>query len=85
MGIVEIIGGVRLIISCLLIIVLCLMQDSNQQQNMTAAITGGVNDSFYEKNEGRTKEAILKKVTKVLAIVFFIVTILVNVVPNFIK
>ncbi len=85
MGIVEIIGGVMLIISCLLIIVLCLMQDSNQQQNMTAAITGGVNDSFYEKNEGRTKEAILKKVTKVLAIVFFIVTILVNVVPNFIK
>jgi preprotein translocase subunit SecG len=51
---------------------------------MTAAITGGANDSFYEKNEGRTKEAILRKITKVLLIMFFILTIAVNAITKFI-
>ena len=50
MNVFEIIGGVLLIVTCLLAVILCLLQDSKQQQNMTAAITGGANDSFYEKN-----------------------------------
>lgn len=60
------------------------MQDQKQQQNMTSAITGGSNDSFYGKNEGRTKEAILNKITRFLAIVFFVVTLAINIVPTFI-
>ena len=52
MSILEIIGGILLILTCVLAVILCLLQDSKQQQNMTAAITGGANDSFYEKNEG---------------------------------
>lgn len=47
MSVLEIIGGVLLIITCILAVILCLLQDSKQQQNMTAAITGGANDSFY--------------------------------------
>jgi len=81
----EIIGGVLILISCLLIIVLCLMQDQKQQQNMTSALTGGSNDSFYGKNEGRTKEAMLNKVTRFLAILFVALTLAVNIVPTFIK
>ena len=84
MNVFEIIGGVYLIVTCLLAVILCLLQDSKQQQNMTAAITGGANDSFYEKNEGRTKEAILRKITKVLLIMFFILTIAVNAITKFI-
>ena len=80
----QIIGGVLLLISCALIIILCLMQDQKQQQNMTSAITGGSNDSFYGKNEGRTKEAILNKITRFLAIVFFVVKLAINIVPTFI-
>ncbi|MFR0880645.1 MAG: preprotein translocase subunit SecG [Oscillospiraceae bacterium] len=49
MSVLEIIGGVLLIITCVLAIILCLFQDSKQQQNMTAAITGGANDSFLRK------------------------------------
>ena len=48
-------------------------------------ITGGANDSFYEKNEGRTKEAILRKITRVLLIALFVLTIAVNAIANFIK
>lgn len=84
MNVFEIIGGILLILTCLISIILCLLQDTKQQQNMTAAITGGANDSFYEKNEGRTKEAILRKITKVLLIVFFVLTIAVNAVIKFV-
>ena len=39
MSILEIIGGILLILTCVLAVILCLLQDSKQQQNMTAAIT----------------------------------------------
>jgi preprotein translocase subunit SecG len=60
------------------------MQDQKQQQNMTSALGGGSNDSFYGKNEGRTKEAILNKLTRNLAIIFIVLTLAINIVPNFI-
>jgi len=78
MSILEIIGGVMLILTCVIAIILCLLQDSKQQQNMTSAITGGENDSFYSQNEGRTKEAMFKKITRVLLILFFVLTIALN-------
>lgn len=84
MNVFEIIGGVLLVVTCLLAVVLCLFQDNKQQQNMTSAITGGANDSFYGKNEGRTKEAILRKITTVLLVIFFVLTIAVNAVIKFI-
>ena len=52
---------------------------------MTSAITGASNDSFYGKNAGRTKEAILSKFTWVLLIIFFVATLLVNILPVYIK
>ena len=85
MSILEIIGGILLILTCVLAVILCLLQDSKQQQNMTAAITGGANDPFYEKNEGRTKEAIFRKITRVLLIALFVLTIAVNAVIAFVK
>lgn len=85
MNVIEIIGGVALIITCLLAVILCLFQDSKQQQNMTSAITGGANDSFYGQNEGRTKEAILRKITRTLLILFFVITIALNLYSNFKK
>lgn len=83
MSVLEIIGGILLIVTCVLAVILCLFQDTRQQQNMTAAITGGANDSFYGKNEGRTKEAILRKITRILLIALFVLTIAVNVVANY--
>lgn len=78
----EIVCGVILIIVSLVLIVICLMQDNKSQSNMTSAIGGGNNESFYDKNTGRTKEAVLAKSTKVGAIVFFIVTLLSTIIPN---
>ncbi|MBR5362428.1 MAG: preprotein translocase subunit SecG [Oscillospiraceae bacterium] len=85
MSIIEIAGGIVLLLSTVLIIILCLMQDQKQDQNMTSAITGGSYDSAYSKNEGNTKEAILKKWTKWLAIIFFIVTLVITILPVYLS
>ncbi|MBP0966824.1 MAG: preprotein translocase subunit SecG [Oscillospiraceae bacterium] len=85
MKIFEIVGGCILLLSCFLIIIFGLMQDQKQDQNMTSAITGGSYDSAYSKNEGNTKEAILKKWTKWLMIIFFVVTLVVTIVPVYLK
>ena len=85
MNIIEIDGGVLLLITVVLATILCMMQDQNRDQNMTSAITGASNDSFYGKNAGRTKEAILSRFTWILLIVFFVATLLVNILPIYIK
>ena len=81
MSVIEIIGGIVLLLATVLIILFCLMQDQKQDQNMTSAITGGSYDSAYSKNESNTKEAILKRWTKWLAIIFFVVTLVITIVP----
>ncbi len=80
----EIIGGVVILIVCLAIIVLCLMQEQKSQDSMTAALTGASSESFYGKNEGRTKEAMLAKATRAFGIILFVATLAINLVPLFI-
>ncbi len=83
MSILEIIGGAVLLLVCVLITIICLAQEQKSQDSMTAALTGASADSFYGKNEGRTKEAILGKITRSLGIILFIVTLAVNIIPLF--
>ncbi|MCR4863194.1 MAG: preprotein translocase subunit SecG [Ruminococcus sp.] len=81
----EILGGIALMIICALVIVLCLAQDQKSQDSMTAALTGASADSFYGKNEGRTKEAILNKITRTLGILMFAGVLAINLIPVFSK
>jgi preprotein translocase subunit SecG len=83
MSTLEIIGGAALLVICLAIVVICLMQDQKSQDSMTAALTGASTDSFYGKNEGRTKEAKLNKVTRALGIILFVIVLAVNLIPLF--
>ncbi|MDD6825426.1 MAG: preprotein translocase subunit SecG [Oscillospiraceae bacterium] len=85
MTVAEIVMGIILLLCCLVIIFLCLSQDSKAQNSMTSAITGASSDSFYGKNEGRTKEAKLIKATKISLIVFFVLTLAINIVPLVVK
>lgn len=79
MGIFEIISAIILIIACVLIVVVVLMQDTKTQ--MSKSISGTTSsDNFFSKNVGRTKEAMLTKLTTVAAIVFFVLALAVNVI-----
>ena len=84
MQLIEIIAGVLLIIASLVIILVVLVQDS-KEQGLTSAIGGGSNESFYERNTGRTRDAKLSKFTRVAAIVLFGVTLAVNVISALMK
>ncbi len=85
MSTLEIVGGIILLIVCALTIILCLSQEQKSQDSMSAALTGASTDSFYNKNEGRTKEAILNKITRFFGIVLFITVLAINLVPLFQK
>lgn len=81
----QIAGGIVLLVICLAIVIICLMQDQKSQDAMTAALTGASTDSFYGKNEGRTKEAQLNKITRFLGIILFVATLAVNLIPLFVS
>lgn len=80
----EIIGGVLLLITSILIIVLVTCQD-NSQSGLSNAIGGASNSSYLGKNGGRTLDALLSKITNVAAIVFFVLALVVNVIAVFVK
>lgn len=82
MGTVEIVLGVVLLIACLIIVLVVLMQDS-KDQGLGSAVGGGAADTFFGRNESRTKEAKLNRWTKVSAFLFFAVTLAVNIIIPF--
>ena len=70
MSALEIVLGVFLILVSVLLIAIVLMQKS-REGGLSGAIAGG-SDTFFGKNKGRTNEARLAKITRYIAIVFFI-------------
>lgn len=80
MGVIDIVGGVLLIITSIFIIAVVSMQES--KSDGLSAMTGAT-DSYLGKNSGRTLDAMLKRITKVAAIVFIVLTIIVNLVAVF--
>lgn len=84
MNVFEIIAGSLLLICCLALILLVMMQES-KQGGLGSTFGDSSTESYFGKNSGRTLEAMLSKFTKVFAIVFFILTILVSIFSVYIK
>lgn len=78
MGIFEIISAIILIIACVFIVVVVLMKDTKTQMSQT--ISGSAADSYYGKNSGRTKDAMLNKATIAACVVFFVLALAVNII-----
>jgi len=72
MGVLNIIGGILMVLASIGIMLAVVLQESPKGGGLNA-LSGG--DSYYSKNQGRTMDAMLVKVTKVLAVVFFVVTV----------
>lgn len=83
MGILEIIGAICLIITCILIVIMVMFQDP--KGSGLAGLAGGGMESYFDKNSGRTLDAMLAKYTKYAAIVFFVVTIGVYAAHSYLK
>lgn len=79
----EIILGIVLIITSLALVAMVLLQEG-RQQGLSGAIAGGA-DTFLGKSKGKTVEQKLVKITKILAIVFFVLSLVATLVVLFVK
>lgn len=82
MNVLDIIGGILLLIASILIIILVVMQDS--KQSGLSAMTGQ-SDSYLSKNKGKTLESKLVMITKVFVIAFFVLTVGMNLIIRYVK
>jgi len=78
MTIGEIIIGVAVLVVSLIIIAVILLQEG-RKAGISGVISGGA-ETFLSKNKARTFEAFLGKWTKVIAIIFFVLVIVANVI-----
>ena len=69
----EIIFGIVLIVLSIAITALVLLQEGNSQ-GLSGTIAGGA-ETFFDKNKGRTMEAKLVKLTKIVGIGFFVIAL----------
>ena len=70
----EILIGVSLIVASVVIVILVLMQQS-REAGLSGVIAGGA-DTFFGKNKGRTMDAKLAKLTKIISVIFFVIVVL---------
>lgn len=72
-----ILGSVVILVSLIIIAVVLLQQ--GHRAGINGAISGGA-DTFLSKNKARTADASLKRWTKYVAILFFVLAIVANVI-----
>ncbi len=69
----EYVLGISLIITSIALIAIVLLQEG-RSAGLSGAIAGGA-DTFLGKNKGKTIESKLVLITKILAVVFFVVSL----------
>lgn len=74
----EIILGILMIIVSLVIIGVILLQEGHRA-GVNGAISGGA-DTFLSKNKARTVNAKLARMTKYIAILFFVLALVANII-----
>lgn len=75
MGALKIVFTVLFIIVCVALVVLVLMQEGKSAGLGTIS---GAADTYWGKNKGRSMEGLLIKLTKVVAVAFILLAILLN-------
>lgn len=75
MDALRIVLTVLFIIVCVLLVVVVLMQEGKQQG---LGSIGGVSESYWSRNKGRTMEGFLPKITKLLAFLFLVLAAVLN-------
>ncbi len=63
------------VIDCIALLVVVLMQEGKQQGLGALA---GISDTYWGKNKGRSAEGTLIRMTKLLAVLFIVMSIVLN-------
>ena len=73
MGVLKTVVTILYIIICIALVVVVLMQEG-KSAGLTGSISGAA-ESYWGKNKGRSMEGTLERITKVLAALFIILSI----------
>ena len=76
MDILRVVVTVLYVLICLGLVVVVLMQEGK-----SAGLSGSINgvaDTYWGKNKGRSMEGALIKITKILALLFIVISIVLN-------
>ena len=76
MSVLGYVFGVLFIIVCVALVILVLAQEGKNQG--LGAIQGTVENTYWSRNKGRSREGILKKVTVALSVLFIVFAIVLN-------
>ncbi len=76
MNVLGYVFGVLFIIVCVALVVLVLAQEGKNQG--LGAIQGTVENTYWGKNKGRSREGVLKKITIALSVLFVVFAIVLN-------
>ncbi|MBP3825045.1 MAG: preprotein translocase subunit SecG [Butyrivibrio sp.] len=76
MSVLGYVFGVLFIIVCVALVVLVLAQEGKNQG--LGAIQGTVENTYWSKNKGRSREGVLKKITIALSVLFIVFAIVLN-------
>ncbi len=75
MGAVRMILTILFIVVCVALVVLVLMQEG---KSAGLGAISGTTETYWGKNKGRSMEGLLVKLTKVLAAMFMILAVILN-------
>ncbi len=64
------------VIICIALVIIVLLQES-KSQGLTGAVNG-MAETYWGKNKGRSMEGALEKITRVLAVVFIVMSAVLN-------
>lgn len=76
MAVLRVIVTVLYVLICLALVVLVLFQES-KTQGLSGSING-VAETYWGKNKGRSMEGALEKGTKILAALFIVLSVVLN-------
>ena len=76
-SVLDYVVGVIFILVCVALIVLVLSQEGKNQG--LGAIQGTVENTYWGKNRGRSREGVLKKATVALSLLFIVLSIVLNI------
>lgn len=64
-------------IDCIALVVVVLMQQG-KDQGLGALVSGMTSETYWGKNKGRSAEGNLKKATRIMAILFIVLAVVLN-------
>lgn len=79
MGITEILLGAAIMVLAVAIII-CVSVQQGKSQGLGAMAGGSDADSYFSKNKKRTRDAVLAKMTIVMAVLIVVCVIILNIV-----